>query len=80
MKKILSAIIVLALILTLTISAHAKCVYEWNEDLQVWEFTVYDDDDDIGPFPTRVEDAGPEFIPVPVIEEPVIEISDCGLK
>ena len=35
MKKILAAIIVLAMMLTLTISAHAKCVYEWNEEQQV---------------------------------------------
>ena len=68
MKKILAAIIVLAMMLTLTISAHAKCVYEWNEDLQGWEITRYDDDDDIGPFPTRIDDAGPEFIPVPIVE------------
>ena len=68
MKKILAAIIVLAMMLTLTISAHAKCVYEWNEEQQVQEVTFYDYDDDIGPLPARVDDAGPEFIPVPIVE------------
>ena len=68
MKKILAAIIVLAMMLTLPISAHAKSLIEWNEDLQGWEITRYDDDDDIGPLPARVDDAGPEFIPVPIVE------------
>ena len=55
MKKILAVIIVLAMMLILTISAHAKCVYEWNEEQQVWEVTFYDYDDDIGPLPARVD-------------------------